>query len=368
MQTEHGPGGTFQMTKHRLRPLLEDVHLPIPPRRLPGTALDRRSFTHGLALAGAAAALPLPFLRPAAAAPLEGLTLWGIPATPSAVFARAVASGELETVAPGATLDIWKSTDQMRAGIATGDFKLFGTSTYAAANFFNRGAGTTMVNVVTWGLLYLMTRDEGLASIDDLAGKTVLLSNKNEAPDLLFRLVLQWSGLDPDKDVRLDYVGSPGEAVPLYLAGRGDVVLLHEPAATAALARASKAGLPLNRAIDITEVYGHHTGRGPRIPQVGMAVNPEFLDAHPDVVSAAHAACIEAGTWALTNPDAAGVLAGQTLPLPPEMIAQSLPFIHLDVVSAKEAREDIEVYFKHLMSLDSGIVGGRLPDPAFYWG
>jgi len=175
--------------------------------------LSRRNFLAGLGLAGAAGLVPV---RGAFGASLsEPLTIWGIPASPSAVFARAVASGALDTVAPGARFDIWKSTDQMRAGIATGDFKLFGTSTYAASNFYNRGAGTRMVNVVTWGVLYVMARDESITKIEDLAGKTILNSNKNEAPDLIFRLVLKWAGLDPDKDVNIEYVGSPNEEVPL---------------------------------------------------------------------------------------------------------------------------------------------------------
>ena len=325
--------------------------------------LDRRSFLGGLAAAGLA-----PALARAADAAAGPLTIWGIPATPSAVFARAVASGDLDAAAPGARFDVWKSTDQMRAGIASGDFRIFATSTYAAANFFNRGAGTVMMNVVTWGVLYVMSRDESVTRIEDLAGKTVLLSNKNEAPDLLFRLILTWSGLDPDRDVRLDYVGSPGEAVPLYLAGRGDVAVMHEPAATAALMKAAEAGLPLYRAIDVTEVYGRHTGRGPRIPQVGLAVSPDYLAAQPEVVAAVHQACVAAGPWVLAHPDAAGALVAPSLGLPAQVIARSLPFSHVDVVTAREAQTDIEVYFGHLMSLDPGIVGGRLPDPAFYWG
>ena len=328
--------------------------------------LDRRRFTMGLLLSGLATTCP-PLAHPTFAAE-EALTLWGIPASPSAVFARAVASRALEKVAPGTEFAIWKSTDQMRAGIASGDFKLFGTSTYAAANFFNRGAGVRMVNVVTWGVLYVMARDPAITKIEDLAGKKVLLSNKNEAPDLLFRLVLKWSGLDPDKDVTLDYVGSPGEAVPLYLSGRGDVAVLHEPASTVAFLKAAKANMPLYRAFDVTEVYGKHTGRGPKIPQVGLAVNPAFLDAHPEIVTATHEACVEAGKWVLDHPADAGALAAKTLPLPAPVIAKSLPFIHLDVKSAREAQEDIEIYFDHLMSLDPGIVGGKKPDNAFYWG
>ena len=159
-----------------------------------------------------------------------------------------------------------------------------------------------MVNVVTWGVLYVMARDESITKIEDLAGKHILYSNKNEAPDLIFRLILKWAGLDPDKDVTLEYVGSPNEEVPLFLTGRGDVAVMHEPASTAALIKAKAEGIPLFRAFDVTEVYGKHTGRGPSIPQVGLAVSEAFLDAHEDVVRATHEACVEGGQMGAGQP------------------------------------------------------------------
>ncbi|MBK1635878.1 ABC transporter substrate-binding protein [Rhodovulum adriaticum] len=326
---------------------------------------NRRAVLRGLAgMAAAGLAPPLA----AGGQGADPLTLWGIPATPSAVFARAVASGAMQAAAPGARFDVWKSTDQMRAGIASGRFRLFATSSYAAANFFNRGAGTRMVNVVSWGVLYVMARDETITGIEDLAGRKVLLSNKNEAPDLLFRMVLGWAGLDPARDVTLDYVGSPAEAVPLFLAGRADVAVMHEPAATAALMRAATAGVPLFRALDVTELYGHYTGRGPRIPQVGLAASAELVETAPAVIAAAHAACVEAGAWVRAHPQAAGAAAGPALGLPADIVARSLPFVHLDVTSAREARADIEHYFQNLMALAPGIVAGRLPEADFYWG
>lgn len=317
---------------------------------------------------GGLAALSVCGVAPVRAETPEPLTLWGIPATPSAVFARAAASDTLQAAAPGTRFAIWKSTDQMRAGIASGEFKLFATSTYAAANFFNRGAGTRMVNVVTWGVLYVMARDDKVTKIEDLAGKTILLSNKNEAPDLLFRLALRWHGLDADKDVTLEYVGSPGEAVPLFLAGRADVAVLHEPAATTAIMRAKQDGKPIVRALDLSEIYGRHTGRGAKIPQVGLAVSAKYLDAAPRIVAAAHAACVEATAWTRDHADEAGRATGPLLGLPAEIVAASLPYTRLEVMTAKQARDDIEVYFRHLMELSPAIVGGKLPDPDFYWG
>jgi NitT/TauT family transport system substrate-binding protein len=163
-------------------------------------------------------------------------------------------------------------------------------------------------------------------------------------------------------------VGSPGEAVPLFLAGRGDVAVMHEPAATAAMLRATKEGRPIFRALDVAEIYGRKTGRGPRIPQVGLAVSAKFLEAAPEIVAAAHAACVEAGTWANAHPDEAGAVTGPVLGLPAPVVAASVPHVRLDVISAQQAREDIEIYFQHLMELSPAIVAGKLPQADFYWG
>jgi len=141
-----------------------------------------------------------------------------------------------------------------------------------------------------------------------------------------------------------------------------------EPAATAALLRAGQESIPLFRALDVTEVYGAHTGRGPRIPQVGLAVSAAYLDAHPEVVSAAHAACVEVGPAVLANPGEAAAATAPLLGLPAPIIAQSLPCVHLDVVSAREAKDVITLYFESLMALDPGIVGGAIPDDAFFRG
>ena len=80
------------------------------------------------------------------------------------------------------------------------------------------------------------------------------------------------------------------------------------------------------------------------------------------------AVCVEASSWITAHPREAAELAAPALGLPAEVIAASLPHVRLDVVPARQARDDIEVYFKNLMELDPGVVGGRLPDAAFYAG
>lgn len=331
------------------------------------SGMSRRRFLEGAAITAGLATLPV--WSSAKAAALDRLTVWGMPASPSVVLARAVASGALAPLVGEARFDMWRTADQMRAGVVSGDMVLFATPTYAAANLFNRGAGVRLVNVLTWGLLYIFAgQGVRLERVEDLRGKTLLVGAKNDAPDLLTRFVLKSTGLDPERDVTLSYVGTSAEAVPLLLAGKADAAVLPEPAASAAEIKAKQAGVSVTRALDVTELYAAHSGRPAGIPQAGLAVTERFLEAHPDIVAALHDASVEAAGWVGEKPKEAAALIADSLKLPAPVVQASLPRFRLKVTSALDAKADLETYFQALMTLSPDIVAGHLPEAAFYWG
>lgn len=327
--------------------------------------LSRRTALAGLAALGACGLAP-----PArgATARLSSLIISGMPSVPSVVLAHLVESGALSMLVDRPTLTIWRSADQMRTAVLSGEMKLFGAPSYSAANLFNRGVPIRQVNILTWGLVYLMSRDPAIQRIEDLAGRHVLVPSRNDAPDLILRLVLRRLGMNPDKDVKLQYVGTPTEAAQLFLAGRADCALTPEPAATAVEMRAAQAGLPVHRAIDLTQAYAAASGRPARIPQAGLCVREDFLQARPDVVQAIHDGCLASARWMLDHPAEAGRLGAARLDLAAEIVTRSIPHFRLEVASAAAARADMERYFADLIEMSPDILGGHLPDPRFYWG
>lgn len=325
---------------------------------------SRRALLAGIGATASLSLLP----RAGRAAALDTLTISAMPATPSVVIAHLVETGALSAHVAKTVMKVWRTPDQMRAGVLSGDMKVFGTPSYSCANLFNRGVPIRQLNILTWGLLYVMSRDPTVTRIEDLAGRQVLQSFRNDAPDLIFRLVLKRKGMDPDKDVKLHYVGTPTEATQLFLAGKTDIAVLPEPAASAAILRGMQAGIAVHRALDLTALYGEITGRGPRLPQAGMGVSEELVQKQPELVKALHQACVSSARWVMNNPASAGKLGADYLDLQPAIVQQSLPHFRLGVASGQEAKADMEAYFTDLMELSPDIVGGKLPDPRFYWG
>jgi len=327
--------------------------------------LSRRSLLAGLGATGGLAALS----APGRAAPaLDRLTINAMPATPSVVIAHMVESGALSAHAAKTVMTVWRTPDQMRAGVLSGDMNVFGTPSYSCANLFNRGVPVRQLNILTWGLLYVMSRDPAVTRIEDLAGKNVLQSFRNDAPDLIFRFVLKRKGMNPDKDVKLQYVGTPTEAAQLFLAGKSDIAVLAEPSATASTLRGMQAGIAVHRAIDLTAAYGEITGGPPRLAQAGMGVSEDLVQKYPELVKAIHEGCVASARWVMNNPASAGKLGADYLDLQPAIVQQSLPHFRLGVASGTEAKAEMEAYFGYLMELSPDIVGGKLPAPGFYWG
>ncbi|MBK1836694.1 ABC transporter substrate-binding protein [Azospirillum sp. YIM B02556] len=347
--------------------------------------ITRRSVLAGIA-AGSGPALLRPGRGWAAAAspapaPLAELTLWGPPAGPSITLVHAIASGLLRPVADKVVFKAWRTPDELRAGLTSGTMKTFVLPTQSAANLFNKGLGIRLVNVMTNGLLHLVSADPSLSSISALKGRTVALPFRNDTPEFVLRRLLAAGGLASDaapggekaggeraggEKVALQFTGTPMEAIQLLVTGRADAALLPEPAASAAILRAGQAGRTVTRVIDIQQAWGAATGLGTDLPQAGLGVTGDFLAQHAPAVEALHAALAAATLSVNAGPARAANDAAAPLGLPWPVIEQAIPHSRLVCQRASAARNSLESLFRVVSEFDPRIIGGALPAADFY--
>ncbi|MBN9600424.1 MAG: ABC transporter substrate-binding protein [Afipia sp.] len=320
--------------------------------------LNRRTFVTALSTAILA--------RPAILRAAEPLTLWGPPAAPSIVLTQAIASGALKDIAPGATFKSWRTPDEMRAGLSSGNMTAVIVPTYVAANLYNRGLGVRLANVMTKGLLYVVAPTGTVTDIASLKGKRVAVPFRNDMPDFIFRRLLVTAKLQPS-DITIDYSGTPPEAIQMLVAGRVDAALLAEPASSAAILRAMlAAGQTLERAIDCQKAWAAATGYT-AIPQAGLAITDKLASQiGADGASALQAALENAVQSVNRNPAAAAAIAAPALELPAPVIERSIAFSNLVAERATRARNDLTALFETLAKDDLRIIGGKLPDDRFY--
>src|SRR5574344_1374169 len=108
-------------------------------------------------------------------------------------------------VKKGITIVILSEPLQVRKMMidGTADFAILPMTT--AAVLYNKGLDYKLAAVPIWGTFYLCGKDSTIKNWSNLRGRRIHLMAKGMTPDVLFRYLLRQNGLNPDKDVKLDY-------------------------------------------------------------------------------------------------------------------------------------------------------------------
>ena len=169
---------------------------------------------HFLQLMGAsAAAVCSPGLL--AADSKTKFTVYGPPVMPTVLLGVAAQRGELKNSRPF-DVKVWRNVDALRAGLANGTMQASVVPSYVAANLAARGQDVKLVNIMSFGLLYVLGRDRALSGIGDLAGKTLALPFKNDMPDLVLQALCRRLKIDFSR-IRVQYAATPPEAMMMFM-------------------------------------------------------------------------------------------------------------------------------------------------------
>lgn len=316
-----------------------------------------------------AVALTLPAL--ATETRLPRLVLAGPPAAVSYPLVRMVDTGALADLADSVEFQVWRDPDQLRLMTLEGQADVLAMPTNVAANLYNRGAPVRLVNVSTWGVLWLVSRAPDLKTLGDLKGAEIAMPFRADMPDIVFGVVAEAQGLDARKDFKMRYVASPMDAMQLLIARRVDHALLAEPAVSMALRRTQSFPLgliapDLHRSIDLQQEWGRVLGRSARIPQAGITL-VGAVGERADVVARVHTAYAEALAWCQRMPEACGEAVAARIPMLDALaVADSIVASPLEAVSAADARTELEFFYQTLAQRNPALIGGAVPDARFY--
>ena len=337
----------------------------------PSSPPDRRQWLRqaaALALGG----LPLAqAARAATAAPLPRIVLAGPPAIVSAPLIHMAQSNALAGVAQATEFTLWRDPDQLRVMALGRKADVLAMPSNVAANLYNRGAGVRLLNISTWGALWIVTRDAQRRQLDDYRGEEIAVPFRGDMPDLMLQLLAAKQGLDLRRDLRLRYVPTPMEALQLLLTRRVRHALLAEPAVSLALRKTQSfpIGLvapELHRGLDVQQEWGRLFARAPRLPQAGIAAVGAVRE-QPQVLAAAQQAYARSVAWCRAHPLECGQLMAQRIDmLTPDAVADAIATSQLDAVPAAQARPELEFFFAQLHARDPALLGGKLPDAGFF--
>ena len=295
------------------------------------------------------------------------LTLWGPPVTPSVLLAIAAQEGKAKDISPF-DVQIWRSPDQLRAGLLNGDIAASIVPSYVAANLYNQGKKVKLFNIMSEGLNYIAAPVANgkplVATLADLAQHSLVIPFKNDMPDLLLQILYKKVGLE---FANIHYTATPPEALVMFLSGKVDCAMLPEPLLSLALLKAKEKGKEITRALDVQQLWGEAFNTAARVPLAGLLFTEEFIAQNSAFIAALDEDLKAAVAWSKANPEKTAELAAKYLPFPQEALAAGIPHSRFSAIPAASIEAEILHFYTEMHALNAKITGGRVPDAGLFY-
>lgn len=261
------------------------------------------------------------------------------------------------------------SPDEIPAYLSSKEVDIAACPLNVAANLYQKKNGDIeMIAISTLGVLYLVDTTGEINSVADLSGKKISSTGEGASPQYILEFILKENGIDPKKDVEIDYYSENSQLATLTSSKKNVTIsLLAEPFATVAIEN----GEGLTRAIDLTEEWNklaQKNGTMGTLAQGCVVVRKDFLKANPKAVADFLKEYEESINYVESNPDGAALLAHENEFFASLSIAKaSIPNCNIDFITGEEMKKIANQNLKVLFDANPSSVGGAMPDDNFYY-
>lgn len=262
------------------------------------------------------------------------------------------------------TFTMEASADTLLPSITKGELDIALVPANVASILYQKTEGKiSVIDINTLGVLYMVSSDDTITSLESLKGKTVYLTGKGTTPDYVLQYLLAQKGLTDE--VTLEYKSEPTEIAALLSQNPENIGLLPQPFVTAALTKNDKLSIVLN----LNEEWNLVQGENKSALVTGVTiVRNEFLKEHEDAVLNFMEEHKESAKYANDNPTETAKLVETAGIIEKAAIAEkAIPFCNITYIDGKEAKDALKGYLQVLYEQDAESVGGALPNEDFYY-
>ena len=262
-------------------------------------------------------------------------------------------------------LQLYGAADEIVPLLMKGELDMAAIPANLAATLYQKTeGGIQAVAVNTLGVLYVVEKGgDTIQSMADLAGRTILSTGKGTTPEYVLRYLLTKNGLDPDKDVKIEYYSEASEVTAQMAASKKDAIaVLPQPYVTAAQLKDSSLRVVLDLTKEWNKVCDTQLITGVTV------VRTEYAKENPDIVANFLRDYEKSIKAAQTDVAGTAALCEETGVVAKKAIAQkALPQCNIVYRVGDEMKADVNAYLKVLCDASPAAVGGKLPDANFYY-
>lgn len=272
-----------------------------------------------------------------------------------------------ETAGLSVQFNIVASVDEVTPKIVQGEVDIAAVPANLASVLYNNTEGAVQVLAInTLGVLYIVQSGDSIDSVQDLRGKTIYASGKGATPEYALNYILKENGIDPAKDVTLEWKSEHAECLSALMAQQDAIALLPQPFVTTAMQKSEsiRVALDLNAEWDKLQADAEQ----PSALITGVVVaRKEFVKSNPEAVDAFLDQYRESVAYVNGNVKDAAQLVGEYGIVTAEVAEQAIPACNITFVEGEEMKGKLSGYLKTLLEQNPKSVGGKLPADDFYF-
>ena len=274
---------------------------------------------------------------------------------------------QMMDAADGYDFTIATSVDEVTPAIVQGKADIAAVPANLASVLYNKTDHQIQVLAInTLGVIYIVERGEQVQAVKDLRGKTIYASGKGASPEYALNYILRENGIDPEKDVAIEWKSEHAECLAALLNNEDAIAMLPQPFVTTAQMKSEG----LRVALDLTEEWDQlQAGNAaPSAMITGVVIaRRDFVSENPDAVAAFLDAYAASVAFVQENNDAAAALVGKYEIVPEAVAKKALPECNITFIEGDAMQEMLSGYLGVLLEQNPKAVGGALPAEDFYY-
>ncbi len=260
--------------------------------------------------------------------------------------------------------EIYGTADEIVPKLITGDVDIALLPCNLASVLYNKTEGKVQVAAInTLSVLYVVESGDSIQTIDDLVGKTVYSTGKGTTPEFAFNYILKENGIDPDKDLKIEYKSESTEIAALLAEVDEAIAVLPQPYISAVMMQNEK----VRMALSFNEEWDKVSPGSSMVTGV-LLVRKEFAEENPEAFLSFLKEYKASTEYVNANiNEAAEWIAEYGIVAKAPVAVKALPDSSIVYIDGNDMKAKISGYLEVLFEANPQSVGGALPGDDFYF-
>lgn len=220
-----------------------------------------------------------------------------------------------------------------------------------------------VIDIGNLGLLYVVTTDPSIQTMEDLVGRTVYSIGEGGPPEYTFEYLMEQYGLRDE--INFSFRSTPFEVVNLLQEEENAVALLPQPFVEVTKLLVENLNVP----IDVTEAWNElNLETGAESVTTVTVVRTAFLEEHEQAVLEYLDLAKQSTDYTLQNVEEAAAWTDtyETF-MNPDIAVEAIPKCNICTLTGEEMKQKLSGFLQIMYDLNPDAVGGKMPDDDFYY-